>query len=72
MDNITTTKQIRAFPNNKPWMTRNVQLRLKARNTAFRSADKPNYSDARANLKRGIRDAKASSTTLATQGRAGM
>ncbi len=59
MDNVTTTKQIRVFPNNKPWMTREVRLLLKARNTAFRSGDMQQYSAARANLKKGLKDAKA-------------
>ena len=59
MENITTTKQICVFPNNKPWMTRGVRLLLKTRNTAFQSGDVQQYKAARANLKRGIKDAKA-------------
>ena len=59
MENITTTKQIRVFPNNKPWMNRGVRLLLKTRNTAFHSGDVQRYKTARANLKRGIMDAKA-------------
>lgn len=35
MDNVTTTKQICVFPNKKPWMTKEVRLLLKARNTTF-------------------------------------
>ncbi|KAK0142423.1 hypothetical protein N1851_019868 [Merluccius polli] len=58
MENITTTKQIRVFPNNKPWMTRGVRLLLKTRNTAFQTGVQQ-YKAARANLKRGIKDAKA-------------
>ena len=46
MDNITTTKQICVFPNNKPWMTRDIRLLLKARNTAFRSGDMQQYKAA--------------------------
>ena len=59
MEIITTTKQIRVFLNNKPWMTRGVRLLLKTRNTAFQSGDLQKYKAARANLKRGIKDAKA-------------
>ena len=59
MENITTTKQIRVFPNNKPWMNRGVRLLLKTRKTAFHSGDVQRYKTARANLKRGIKDAKA-------------
>ncbi|XP_061433262.1 uncharacterized protein LOC133358830 [Lethenteron reissneri] len=40
-------------------MTREVQQLLKERNIAFNSGDKALYSTARANLKRGIRKAKA-------------
>lgn len=58
-DNVITMKRIRVFPNNKPWMTKDVQLLLKARNTAFRSGDPQQYSSARANLKKDIKDAKA-------------
>lgn len=59
MDNVIITKQIWACPNNKPWMTRDVCLLLKARNSVFYSGDTQQYSEARANLKRGIRNAKA-------------
>ncbi|KAJ8394330.1 hypothetical protein AAFF_G00047370 [Aldrovandia affinis] len=40
-------------------MTRDVQLLLKDRNTAFRSGDRELYSAARSKLKKGIRDTKA-------------
>lgn len=46
------------FPNQKPWMTRQVRMLLKAHNTAFRSGDRRLHSAAQANLKRGIKDAK--------------
>ncbi|KAK3558646.1 hypothetical protein QTP86_022960 [Hemibagrus guttatus] len=42
----------------KPWMTREVKRLLRERNTAFRSGNQAHYSTARANLKRGIREAK--------------
>lgn len=58
-DNITTTKKIHVIPNSKPWMTRNCQFLLQKRNTAFQSGDLQRYKAARANLKRGIKDAKA-------------
>lgn len=44
---------------NKPWMSREVRLLLKARNIAFRSGEAQRYKVARLELKRGIRDAKA-------------
>lgn len=55
---VTTQKQITMYPNQKPWMNRDVRLLLKARNTAFRSGDAQAYSAARAKLKRGIKNAK--------------
>lgn len=58
VENVTNTTRIRVFPNNKPWMTRDVQLLLKERNLAFRTGDKELYSASRSKLKRGIRDAK--------------
>ncbi|KAI3374566.1 hypothetical protein L3Q82_021132 [Scortum barcoo] len=36
IDSVTTQKQITMYPNQKPWMNRDVRLLLKARNTAFR------------------------------------
>lgn len=40
-------------------MTRDIRLLLKTHNTAFQSGDMQQYSAARTNLRRGIRDAKA-------------
>ncbi|KAL0177325.1 hypothetical protein M9458_026219, partial [Cirrhinus mrigala] len=37
IDSVTTQKQITTYPNQKPWMNKEVRLLLKARNTAFRS-----------------------------------
>lgn len=59
MENVTTTKRICVVPNNKPWMTKDIQLLLKACNTTIRSGDTQNYSNATPNLKKGIRDSKA-------------
>uniref|UniRef100_A0A9J8B5F0 Reverse transcriptase domain-containing protein n=1 Tax=Cyprinus carpio carpio TaxID=630221 RepID=A0A9J8B5F0_CYPCA len=58
IDSVTTEKQITTYPNQKPWMNKEVRLLLKARNTAFRSDDAQAYSKSRANLKRGIKKAK--------------
>ncbi|KAJ8402846.1 hypothetical protein AAFF_G00361600 [Aldrovandia affinis] len=55
---VTVDKRIRVYPNQKPWMNREVQQLVKERNSAFRAGDKAHYSTARANLKRGIREAK--------------
>ena len=58
-DTVTVDKRIRVYPNQKPWMTREVQRLLKARDIAFRSEDRALYNTARTNLRRGIREAKS-------------
>ena len=58
IDSVTTLKRITTFPNQKPWMNKEVRLLLKARDTAFRSGDGQAYSSSRAHLKRGIKQAK--------------
>ncbi|KAK0148827.1 hypothetical protein N1851_010774 [Merluccius polli] len=59
-DSVTTLKRITTFPNQKPWMNREVRALLKARDIAFRSGDRRAYSSSRANLKMGITEAKHS------------
>ncbi|KAI4876772.1 hypothetical protein NFI96_015363, partial [Prochilodus magdalenae] len=58
VDRVTLHKTIITFPNQKPWMNREVRLLLKARDAAFRSGDREAYSSARANLRKGISMAK--------------
>ncbi|KAK3555550.1 hypothetical protein QTP86_021778 [Hemibagrus guttatus] len=58
IDNITTVKHVKHFPNQKPWMNSEVCLLLKARDAAFKSGSAEDYSRARAKLKRGIRKEK--------------
>lgn len=52
---MSVNKKIWVFPNQKPWMTCEVQSLLKERDSAFMSGDKALYSTARSNLKRGIK-----------------
>ncbi|TKS65504.1 RNA-directed DNA polymerase from mobile element jockey [Collichthys lucidus] len=59
IDTVTVVKHSRVYPNQKPWMTREVKKLPRERNTAFRSGNRDLYSTARANLKRGIKEAKA-------------
>ncbi|KAK3530672.1 hypothetical protein QTP86_031659, partial [Hemibagrus guttatus] len=40
IDSVTTEKQITTYPNQKPWMNKEVRLLLEARNAAFRSDNK--------------------------------
>lgn len=58
VDNVTSWRQHRVFPNTPPWMTHGVQQLIRARNSAFRSGDQEVYSRARAALRRGINTAK--------------
>ncbi|KAK3527467.1 hypothetical protein QTP86_023046, partial [Hemibagrus guttatus] len=58
IDDITTVKHVKHFPNQKPRMNSEVCFLLKARDAAFKSGNAEDYSRARANLKRGIRKAK--------------
>ncbi|KAI4890805.1 hypothetical protein NFI96_030933, partial [Prochilodus magdalenae] len=46
VDRVTSHKTI-TFPNQKPWMNREVRLLLKARDAPFRSGDREAYSSAR-------------------------
>ncbi len=57
-EEVSEEKHIRVFPNRKPWMTSKVQGLIRARNLAFRTGDRALYSTARADLKRGIKQAK--------------
>lgn len=55
IDTVVVVKRIRIYPNQKPWMSKEVQHLLCDRNRAFRSGDGTKYNVARASLKRGIR-----------------
>ncbi|KAI2645940.1 hypothetical protein H4Q32_025291 [Labeo rohita] len=58
IDDVTVTKTITTRANQKPWMTAEVRGLLKTRDDAFRSGDKAALKTARANLSRGIKQAK--------------
>ncbi len=60
IDDVTVTKTITTRANRKPWMTAEVHGLLKTRDEAFRSGDKAALKTARANLSRGIKNAKRS------------
>lgn len=57
-DSVAVERRIWTFPNQKPWMSREVQNLLKKCNSTIRSGDKPLYSVARADLRRGIKRAR--------------
>ncbi len=58
IDDVTVTKTITVRANQKPWLTGEVYRLLKAQNAAFRAGDEEGLKTARANLSRGIREAK--------------
>ncbi len=58
IDDVTVTKSITVRANQKPWLTGEAYRLLKARNAAFRAGDEEGLKTARANLSRGIREAK--------------
>ncbi len=58
IDDVTVTKTITVRANQKPWLTGEVYRLLNARNAAFRAGDEEGLRKARANLSRGIREAK--------------
>lgn len=58
VDSVTMNKRVKVFPNQKPWMAKEVQTLLRTHNTAFRSGHRTWYSTATAKLKRGISEAK--------------
>ncbi len=58
IDDVTVTKTITVRANQKPWLTGEVYRLLKARNAAFRARDEEGLKTDRANLSRGIREAK--------------
>ncbi|KAL0149801.1 hypothetical protein M9458_054849 [Cirrhinus mrigala] len=57
-EDVTVTKTITVHANQKPWLTGEVYSLLKAWNVAFRAGDEARLKMARANLSRGIREAK--------------
>lgn len=58
VDIVTSWKQIRIYPNVKPWMTPKVQSLLRAQNAAYRTGDFNAYTAAGAELRNAIRSAK--------------
>lgn len=57
-DDVSISKNIIIWANQKPWMTGEVRKMIKARYTAFKSGDKESLRTAKANLKRAIKSAK--------------
>ncbi len=55
---ILPKKIVKIYPNEKPWMTKEVRLLLKAKKQAFQSGDRVKLKVAQSNLKAGVRRGK--------------
>ncbi|KAK1787328.1 hypothetical protein P4O66_002830 [Electrophorus voltai] len=58
IDDVTVSKTITTHPNQKPWMTAEVRMLLRTRDSAFRTGDRAALRKTRAKLSRAIREAK--------------
>ncbi|KAI4897620.1 hypothetical protein NFI96_030292, partial [Prochilodus magdalenae] len=59
VEDVTTTKTVTCYPNQKPWLNGEVRSLLKARDAAFRSGDSQELRRARRELTAGVKKAKA-------------
>ncbi|KAI4903393.1 hypothetical protein NFI96_004729 [Prochilodus magdalenae] len=59
VEDVTTTKTVTCYPNQKPWLNGEVRSLLKARDAAFRSGDSQELRRARRELTAGVKRAKA-------------
>uniref|UniRef100_A0A3B1IEK6 Reverse transcriptase domain-containing protein n=1 Tax=Astyanax mexicanus TaxID=7994 RepID=A0A3B1IEK6_ASTMX len=59
VEDVTTTKTVTCYPNQKPWLNAEVRSLLKARDAAFRSGDSDELRRARRELTAGVKRAKA-------------
>lgn len=57
-ESVITTRTVKVFPNQKPWLNSKVRTLLRAQDVAFRSGDQQAYREARQALQRGIEKAK--------------
>lgn len=59
-DNVVPTKKIKCFPNNKPWITKEIKTLLNRKNMAFMSGDREEMRSVQGELKKALRRAKNS------------
>ena len=57
-ESCISTRQVRVWPNNKPWFSGALKVRVKAKEEAHRSGDKTAYQYAKRDLEKAIRAAK--------------
>ena len=58
MDNTIPTKEVRCYPNNKPWVTSDLKALLNEKKRAFRSGDRAELKRVQRELKHSIRESK--------------
>ncbi|KAI3357833.1 hypothetical protein L3Q82_016221 [Scortum barcoo] len=58
-EDVTSTRTVTGYPNQKPWLNAEVRSLLKARDAAFRSGDRLALRAARRQLTAGVKRAKA-------------
>ena len=54
MDNCIPTKEVRCYPNNKPWVTSDLKTQLNEKKKAFRSGDQAELKRVQRELKHSI------------------
>ena len=52
------TKEVKCFPNNKPWITKDIKHSINEKNIAFASKDKTKISEAQRNLDKKLKEGK--------------
>ncbi|KAI4877978.1 hypothetical protein NFI96_018321 [Prochilodus magdalenae] len=57
LEDVTTTKTVTCYSNQKPWLNGEVRSLLKARDAAFRSGDPHELRRARRELTAGVKSA---------------
>ncbi|KAI3353957.1 hypothetical protein L3Q82_018450 [Scortum barcoo] len=65
-EDVTSTRTVTEYPNQKPWLNAEVRSLLKARDAAFRSGDRLALRAARRQLTAGVKRAKAAYGPLST------
>ncbi|KAL0161541.1 hypothetical protein M9458_045266 [Cirrhinus mrigala] len=58
VDDVVPSKTVKVYPNQKPWINRDVRMALAARNSAFVSANTLDYKYANYQLRKTIKSAK--------------
>ncbi|CAJ1081508.1 uncharacterized protein LOC121656906 [Xyrichtys novacula] len=58
IDNTIPTKEVRCYPNNKPWITSDLKALLNEKKRAFRSGDRAELKRVQKELKYSIRESK--------------